>query len=51
MGVQRSAGPAGIAKGTVLMESGSLRIDKLPDLENARMLMGFSGWMDGTSAT
>ncbi|MCH8203660.1 MAG: PAC2 family protein [Candidatus Hydrogenedentes bacterium] len=47
MGFTQPGGLAGIAKGRVPMESGSLRIDELPDLQNARMLMGFSGWMDG----
>ena len=47
MGRKRSVASAGIVKGVVLMKSGSLRIDELPDLEDARMLMGFSGWMDG----
>ncbi len=29
------------------MESSALHIDEWPDPKNARMLMGFSGWMDG----
>ncbi|MDK1022387.1 MAG: PAC2 family protein [Candidatus Hydrogenedentes bacterium] len=29
------------------MESSALQIDEWPDLKNARMLLGFSGWMDG----
>ena len=29
------------------MESSTLHIDEWPDLRNARMLLGLSGWMDG----
>lgn len=36
-----------IAKGRILMDSKSLRIDEWPQMQNARMLLGFSGWMDG----